>query len=146
MKNLKLFPLHTGVWRGTYTRIAADGSIIHQHASELTLRLNGSIWHQTNRYTFLDGREEFHDFGECPFNEEGVLIFDNPRILGKAWETEDSIVLEWQYKNEPGSQLYEIINLLGDGHRMRVWQHARNGVFEGLTMIEERRVKTQAEI
>ncbi len=33
-----------------------------------------------------------------------------------------------------------------EGHRMRTWQHSRNGVFEGLTMIEERQVKKMSEL
>jgi hypothetical protein len=146
MKDTPIFAQHTGIWEGTYTRIDAQGQVIDQHRSRLTLRIEGNTWRQTNEYTWPDGRREFHDFGASPIDQDGVLYYDNPRIVGKAWETGDTICLEWQYKQQPGTQLYEIINLLGDGHRMRTWQHSRNGHFEGLTMIEERRVAKQAEI
>lgn len=143
---LNLFPHHTGVWEGTYTRIAPNGEILWSHKSRLSLHLEGNAWRQSNLYTFADGKVEFHNFGLSHFDNDGVMTFDNPRIYGKSWESEGSIILWWEYREEPGSKLYEIINLLEAGHRMRVWQHSRNGVFEGLTMIEEWKRADQSEI
>lgn len=145
---LRLFPKHTGIWEGTYTRINPDGSIRDRWKSRLTIRMmedNG--YHQVNQYFWEDGHEECHDFGICQFNEEGHLVFDNPRILGRAWETGDSVNLVWEYKNRPGSKLYEMIDLIGNGdHRIRVWKWAQNDDFHGLTMIEERQVAKQEDI
>jgi len=143
---LKLFPHHTGVWEGNYKRIAADGSIMFEHSSRLTLKLDGNKWYQTNYYTFENGREEFHNFGEAIFNEKGVMTFDNPRIYGEAWEGDRNVMLTWTYKDQPGSQLYEMITLIEEGHRMRVWQFSQNGEFQGLMMIEERKVADQSKI
>jgi hypothetical protein len=141
--HLKLFPKHGGVWQGTYKRINPAGELMWEHNSLLTLRLDGAEWRQTNLYEFPDGRTEFHNFGVTHFDDKGVMTFDNPRIYGKSWETEGSIILWWTYINEAGSKLYEIINLIDDKHRMRVWQHTTNGVFEGLTMIEEWKIAEQ---
>jgi len=146
---LKLFPKHIGVWEGSYTRINADGSIRDKWKSRLTIRWEGpGNYHQVNEYMWDDGHYECHDFGVCQFNEKGELIFDNPRILGKAWETHNSIVLTWSYRDRPGSKLYEIIDLIGpeDKHRIRVWKWAQDDEFQGLTMIDERQVKTEEEI
>ncbi|MCS6807417.1 MAG: DUF3598 family protein [Bacteroidota bacterium] len=138
---LTVFPKHTGVWEGTYTRINAQGEVIDKHRSRLTLALNGREWTQTNEYIWDNGKREFHDFGVSYFDDNDRLQFDNHRIKGEAWESSNDIInLYWTYKEEPGTLLFEIITLLGDGHRMRTWQHSRNGKFEGLTMIEERRV------
>jgi hypothetical protein len=136
---LTLFPKHAGVWKGTYTRLSPNGEIIDKHKSHLTLQLHGKEWSQTNEYTWESGKREFHDFGTSHFDDNDHLQFDNPRIKGEAWESENVIVLSWTYKNEPGTMLYEIITLTGENSRMRTWQHSRNGVFEGLTMIEEHR-------
>ena len=145
---LKLFPKHTGVWEGTYTRIDAEGNVTNKWKSRLTIKLyDGNKYHQVNQYFWDDGHEELHDFGVCEFNEEGVLIFDNPRILGESWETHDSVCLTWTYRNRPGSKLFEMIDLIGDGtHRVRNWRWTENDEFQGLTMIDERKVKTQEEI
>jgi hypothetical protein len=144
--DLKLFPIHSGIWEGTYKRIDAMGNIMFEHTSRLTMKLNGSDWYQTNYYTFDDGRIEFHNFGLAVFDEEGVMTFDNPRIFGKAWEDTKNILLWWTYKEEPGSKLHEMITLIDENHRTRVWQHTRNGVFEGLTMIEEWKKSHQDDI
>ena len=144
--DLKLFPSHAGVWEGTYTRLDPQGKVLDHHSSRLTMLLQGQDWRQTNEYKWEDGKHEFHNFGIAQFDNEGVMTFDNPRIFGKAWESEPSIMLWWTYKDEPGSKLFEIITMIEDGHRMRTWQHSRNGVFEGLTMIEERQVKKMSEI
>jgi Domain of unknown function (DUF3598) len=137
---LTLFPKHHGIWQGTYTRLAPDGTVTDKHNSRLTLALDGKKWSQTNEYTWADGKREFHDFGDSHFDDNDHLQFDNPRIKGEAWESQNVINLWWTYKDEPGTMLYEIITMIDDNHRMRTWQHSRNGVFEGLTMIEEHRV------
>ena len=145
---LRHFPKHTGIWEGNYTRIAPNGDKLDQWKSHLSIRLLGDAqYHQVNEYFWTDGHYECHDFGICDFNSEGKLIFDNPRIDGYSWETEESVCLTWTYKNRPGSRLYEMIDLIGNGeHRIRVWKWAYNDTFEGLTMIEERRVGLEKDI
>jgi hypothetical protein len=145
---LKLFPHMSGIWEGTYTRLAPDGTILFKHKSRLTLRLDGNEWRQTNYYEFEDGRVEFHNFGMSPFTEQGVMQYDNPRITGEAREANGgkNILLWWSYKQEPGTMLYEMITPLSNTHRTRVWQHTRDGIFEGLTMIEEWKKAGQEEI
>ena len=146
--NLTLFPKHTGIWEGVYTRIDADGNKYDQWKSKLTIKLfDDNKYHQVNEYFWPDGHYELHDFGVCVFNEYGELIFDNPRILGKSWETNNSICLTWSYRNKPGSNLFEMIDLIGDGtHRIRTWKWSLGDVFQGNTMIEERRTATQEQI
>jgi hypothetical protein len=147
--NLKLFPLHLGIWEGTYTRIQPDGTVTDKWRSRLSIRLfDTNKYHQVNEYIWDDGHYEFHDFGISQFNEAGELIFDNPRILGKAWETGDSVVLTWSYRDRPGSNLYEIIDLIGEQkkHRIRVWKWSCNDTFEGLTMIDEHKTGEPSDI
>jgi len=148
MVELKLFPKHTGIWDGTYTRIGADGNMIDKWKSRLTIRmLPEHKYHQVNQYFWDDGFEECLDFGICPFNEKGELIFENPRLSGKAWETGRSVVLIWEYKHRPGLTLFEQIDLIGnDDHRVRVWKWTENDNFLGITMINERKVGNESDI
>ena len=145
---LTLFPLHTGVWEGVYTRIDAAGNRTDQWKSRLTIRMFGeNKYHQANEYFWDDGHHECHDFGITHFDQNGVLIFENPRISGRSWETGNSICLVWTYKNRPQSKLFEMIDLIGDGtHRVRNWRWTEGDEFQGITMIEERRVSTMEEI
>jgi hypothetical protein len=147
MSKLRLFPKHTGIWEGTYIRIDATGKVTNQWKSRLTIKLEGDNYHQVNQYIWEDGHEELHDFGISKFNEEGTLIFDSPRIEGCSWETRDSVCLVWTYKNRPGSKLFEMIDLIGDGtHRVRNWRWTEGDEFQGITMINERKVASQEEI
>lgn len=141
--NLRIFPHHTGVWEGTYTRIAADGTVMWSHKSYILQHLEGNEWRQTNQYDFPSGKREFHNFGLSYFNQNGELTLDNYRIFGKSRESDKCIILWWEFKNEPDSKLFELINLIKKGHRTRVWQHTCNGVFEGITMIEEWKIAEQ---
>jgi hypothetical protein len=148
MLSLKLFPSMTGIWEGTYTRLSENAEVMFTHKSKLSLHLSGKEWRQANLYAFDSGREEFHNFGMSPFNENGVMKYDNHRIIGEAWEANGgkNILLWWSYKQFPGSMLYEMITPISSTHRMRVWQHSMNGKFEGLTMIEEWKTADQSEI
>jgi len=113
------------------------------------MRFEGErLYHQVNEYMWDDGHKECLDFGVCEFNENWELIFDNPRISGKAWETQDSVVLTWHYKNRPGSMLYELIDLIGPDkkHRIRVWKWSQGDEFQGLTMIDEHKLADESEI
>jgi len=59
---LKLFPKHTGIWQGTYTRIDADGNKIDQWQSKLHIKMfDGNKYHQVNEYSWRDGHLELHD-------------------------------------------------------------------------------------
>ena len=82
--NLKIFPLHTGIWEGTYTRVDANSNILGKWKSKLWLRIfDENKYQQVNEYIWDDGYREFHEFGFLTFTEQGELIFDNPRIFGK---------------------------------------------------------------
>lgn len=148
MLSLTLFPDMTGIWEGTYTRLSENAEVMFTHKSKLSLHLSGNEWRQANFYAFDNGREEFHNFGMSPFNENGVMKYDNHRIIGEAWEANGgkNILLWWSYKQFPGSMLYEMITPISSTHRMRVWQHSMNGKFEGLTMIEEWKTADQSVI
>ncbi len=145
---LRLFPKHTGIWEGTYRRIDANGQLYNQWKSRLTIRmLPENRYHQVNEYFWDDGHHELHDFGICQFDERGHLIFDNPRITGESWESGNSVILVWSYKNRPASRLFEQIDLIGnDDHRIRVWKWAEGDEFQGVTMIEERQVAKEEDI
>ncbi len=147
--NLRLFPKHLGIWEGTYTRISPAGEVIQKWNSRLTIRMvDDRTYHQVNEYFWEDGHYELHDFGQSKFNDEGVLIFDNPRILGEAWETHNSVNLTWTYRDTPGSMLYEMIDLIGEKEdvRIRTWKWSNYDQFNGIMMIHEKKVGGPSDI
>jgi hypothetical protein len=137
----EVFARHHGIWEGTYTRIdVKTGQIIEKHKSRLNCNLLGDDWKQRNIYTWEDGRTETIFF-PGHFDQDGWLRFDTPRLRGNSCAADqNSIFLEWIYKEEPGNHFSELITLISENHRARVWQHFEHGEFAKLTIIDEYRV------
>ncbi len=136
-----VFARHHGVWEGTYTRLdARTGELLDHHQSRLTCLIAGNNWRQINDYRWADERTESREFPGV-FGADGWLRFDNPRLTGEACEVDpNTIFLTWRYKDEPGNHFTELITLVSDTHRCRVWKHFENGVFAKITIIDENKV------
>lgn len=144
------FPLlarHLGIWDGWYRHIDIDGNQIDAHRSRLVCRIpdeTPNIYHQTNHYTWDDGRTEIRDFkGHA---HENKLKLDNDIIQGWAGEEpldehRRTMMLHWTRNGEPDVYLYEMIQLSDCGtKRARVWQWLNAGVTVKRTLIDEHRV------
>lgn len=139
---------HEGVWDGTYSYFNADGVKIDEHQSRLICRFLDdnpeTPYHQTNHYTWADGRKEIRDF-PATFHDKRVW-WDNELIVGSAWEVgEDThqraVMLYWQRTGDPSLYLYEMIQIADHGEsRCRTWHWIRNGELETRTAIQERLV------
>jgi hypothetical protein len=143
-QDMKLLVRHEGEWKGTYTHVDLDGTVVDRHESHLTCRFpnsdDGIAYHQTNTYMWPDGRTEVHEFPATYAN--GNIWFDTARIRGHAWEIDDNtIVLTWVYKERPEMYLYEMIQLSRDGnHRARTWHWFQDDRLYRRTLIDEQRV------
>jgi hypothetical protein len=146
-EGMPLLARHEGEWEGEYTHVAADGKIIDQHRSHLTCsfpKTGEYQYHQVNRYTWADGREEVHEF-PGRYDGYGRMVFDNERLRGMTWGLdENAVYLTWIYKSADPSidqRLFELIVLSDDGrHRSRVWQWLEHGVCVRRTLINETKV------
>ena len=141
------FVRHEGVWEGWYRYFDASGRQVDEHRSRLVCRIPSSgpyPYHQTNHYTWSDGRREVRDFPAS--YADGRLWFDNELITG--WVAEEpldqhrrTVLLYWVRKGEPELCLYEMIQLSDCGrYRTRVWQWLRDGRCAMRTLIDEHRV------
>ncbi len=148
-EDMPLLARHEGVWDGTYRYYNAAGEKIDEHKSRLFCRLHDRgphLYHQTNHYTWADGRTEVRDF---PAEyRDGRIWWDNELIVGWAAEVgldanNRTMMLYWQRTGDPSLYLYEMIQLADGGDtRCRTWHWIRNGLLETRTAIEERRVTT----
>jgi hypothetical protein len=130
-----------GVWEGTFIRVDAGGEVTDRHRLRVVAALaNGNEWRQRNTYSWDDGRTQTLAVSGT-FAPDGRLVLDDGRIRGFGWETEsDNIIVAWEYVAEPGTRMWELVSLPDADHRLRTWQHIRHGTFEGVTIIDERRV------
>lgn len=141
---MPLLARHEGVWEGWYRYFDIDGNKLDEHRSRLVCRFeDAQTYHQTNYYTWADGRSEVRDF---PTTFDGSKLVFYTEINGWAAEVpldehHRTIMLHWTRKNEPGLYLYEMIQLSDSGnHRARVWQWFRDDKLFQRTLIDETRV------
>lgn len=138
---------HEGVWDGHYRYYDIDGNKTDEHRSRLICRITGDDkvpYHQTNQYSWADGRTEVRDFPTT--YSFGRVIFDNELIYGWCTEIPEddfhrTLMLHWTRKGEGDVELYEMIQLSDDGnHRHRTWQWYKGGRLVQRTLIDEHRV------
>jgi hypothetical protein len=146
-EDMPLLARHEGVWDGTYTYYNAAGEKIDEHASRLFCRFPDSgpyagSYHQTNYYTWPDGRTDIREF-PAEYRDKRVW-WDNDLIKGWAAAMEldqynRTTVLYWQRKGDPSLYLYEMIQISDDGQdRCRTWHWIRDGKLETRTAIQEK--------
>ena len=145
-EDMPLLARHEGVWDGSYTYYNAAGVQVDQHRSRLLCRfVDGDLpYHQTNHYTWPDGRSEVREF-PAAYRDKRVW-WDNELIKGSAWEVGQddkarTVMLTWERTGDPELYLYEMIQLSDDGlSRCRTWHWIRSGTLETRTAIQERLV------
>lgn len=146
-EDMPLLARHEGVWDGVYTYYNAAGEKVDEHASRLFCRFpdDGPFpYHQTNHYTWPDGRREIREF-PADYHDKRVW-WDNELIVGWAAEVgldeySRTVMLYWQRQGDPSLYLYEMIQISDDGKsRCRTWHWIRNGLLETRTAILETRV------
>jgi len=147
-KAMPLLARHEGVWDGTYTYFNANDEQTDQHTSRLFCRILGDDaefpYHQTNYYTWADGKTENRDFPAT--YKDGRVWWDNELIIGWAApvsldEKERTMMLYWQRTGDPSLYLYEMIQISDEGtDRCRTWHWIRDGKLETRTAIQEKLV------
>lgn len=134
---------HEGRWEGEYIHVDAQNVVIDRHRAELSCAFPTEgpfAYSQVNVYTWPDGRREEHHFPAT--YKDRQIFWDTDRIVGRAWEIDErTVVLTWRRKNEPGTYLYEMIQISDDNtHRGRTWHWFENDQLVKRTCIKERRV------
>ena len=142
-KAMPVLARHEGEWEGVYIHVDTDNKEIDRHRSRLQCLFPTEgpyAYHQINTYIWADGREEEIHFPAV--FRDGRIWWDTDRIEGSAWEIDGrTVVLTWTRKDEPGTYLYEMIQLSEDGvHRGRTWHWFQNDQLFKRTCIKERRV------
>jgi hypothetical protein len=146
-EDMPILARHEGVWEGAYLYYNAAGEKVDEHTSLLVCRILGEgphPYHQTNHYSWSDGRTEVRDF-PATYRDKRVW-WDNELI--KGWAAEEpldalrrTVVLYWERQGDPDLYLYEMIQIADDGRtRCRTWHWIRNGQLETRTAIQERLV------
>ncbi len=144
---MPLLASNEGVWDGYYRYTDPQGNKIDEHKSRLVCRFPAEgpyPYHQTNHYTWADGRTEVRDFPAS--YRDGRVWFDTDLIHGWAAEVplddfNRTLMLNWTRKGEPDLYLYEMIQMSDCGkYRCRIWQWIKAGRIHMRTLIDEEKV------
>ena len=145
--NFKVFPKHTGVWEGHWTRLDADCKETERLTSVLTQKIVDNEWRQTNVLTYANGKIETKNYVGYVVGEGQVQIespdsvFSNYKTL--ATEVGDNLI-SYQIWDKATAILraVETINLVSYDRRIRTSQIlTEEGKLRGVTVIVEQKIE-----
>lgn len=138
----EIFNRHIGVWEGTVIKVNPQGERKLSFPGTFAVSFEGCDYRQVNTYTLPDGNIRILRF-QGRF-DNGVLILsssDYPEFAATAWDAgNDAILFRSSKVEEQKHYTYiETMTITSPNSRVRSTQIFRDGVFDGITYIEETR-------
>ena len=146
-KQMPVLARHEGIWEGMYRHYDAEGNKIDEHKARLVCRFPNdgpTPYHQTNHYTWEDGRTQVQEF--IPTYKNGRVWFDDDKINGWAADLDldtngRTTILNWKRPSDPSLYLYEMIQISDCGQkRARTWHWFKDDELFQRTLVDERKV------
>jgi len=138
-----IFQCHIGTWKGEYIKTDTRGHFRSSFLGTFTVAIEGNIYRQINQYEFPDGTRSTLNF-EGEF-KSGILTMYSRSYAdfhAIAWDAGQNTIgfRATKTQDEVLITFVETINLLNRDHRVRSTQAYKNGIFDGISFIEETRV------
>ncbi|WP_293339617.1 hypothetical protein [Microcoleus sp. CAWBG58] len=139
----EIFTRHIGTWQGEYIKTDTRGHFSRSFFGNFTIWIQGSHYQQVNNYEFSDGsRLQLNFDGEF---EERILKLHSSSYAdfsAIAWDAGQETVCFRANKTEDNVLItfMETMTLLSEKQRVRSTQAFKNGIFDGLSFIEETRL------
>ncbi len=139
----EIFKRHIGTWKGEYIKTDSRGHFLRSFLGTFTIAIKDTRYRQINRYEYSDGTQVTLNFeGEfeggmlkmssSSYSDFGAIAWDAGHdIIGfRATKTQDTVLITF----------VETMTLLTQDHRVRSTQEFRDGIFAGVSFIEETRL------
>lgn len=140
----EIFKRHVGTWKGEFIKTDSRGHFLRSFLGTFTIAIKETGYQQVNHYEYSDGTQVTLNF-EGEF-EGGILkmsssSYSDSRAI--AWDAgQDTICFRaTKTQGEAFITLVETITLLAQDHRVRSTQEFKDGIFVGISFIEEIRLK-----
>jgi hypothetical protein len=144
----EIFKRHLGTWKGEYIKTDVKGHFSRSFLGTFTIAIEGNIYRQVNSYEYPDGTQiEFNFAGKF---EGGILKISSGSysdFQAIAWDAGQETIGFRATKTQDGDLItfVETINLLTPERRVRSTQAFKNGIFDGISFIEEIRLKSSSD-
>jgi hypothetical protein len=139
----EIFERHMGTWQGEYIKTDTRGHFLRSFFGTFAIAITGTTYRQTNCYRYPDGNQlELHFTGEfvngilhmtsTSYSDFAAIAWDagQETICFQATKTQDEAVITFM----------ETMTLLGPDRRVRSTHALRDGMFDGISFIEEVRL------
>lgn len=139
----EIFKRHVGTWQGEYIKTDVKGHFLRSFVGSFTIEIAGNNYRQINRYKNPDGTEvELNFAGKF---KNGILQMSSSSysdFQAIAWDAGQETIGFRATKIQDGDVInfVETINLLAPDRRVRSTQAFKNGLFDGISFIEEIRL------
>lgn len=139
----EIFTRHIGTWKGEYIKTDRQGHFSRSFVGSFTIAIDGSQYRQVNKYEYSDGSRLQLDF-EGFFEDRILKLFSSSYsdFSAIAWDAGQDIVCFRANKTQDDARItfIETMTLLDENHRVRSTQAFKDGIFDGISFIEEMRV------
>jgi hypothetical protein len=139
----EIFERHLGTWQGEYIKTDTHGHFLRSFFGTFAIAITGTTYRQINRYRYPDESQlELHFTGEfvngilhmtsSSYSDFSAIAWDagQETICFRATKTQDEAVITFM----------ETMTLLGPDRRVRSTHALRDGMFDGISFIEEVRL------
>ena len=139
----EIFKRHIGTWKGEYIKTDTKGHFQSSFLGTFTIEIQGTTYQQVNQYEFPDGKQVTLNFEGEFIN--GILTLNSTSYFdfqAIAWDSGENTIAFRANKTQHGKLItfIETVNLLAQNHRVRSTQVFKDGVFNGISFIEETRL------
>ncbi|MEZ2279661.1 MAG: hypothetical protein ACBR12_22405 [Microcoleus sp.] len=138
----EIFTRHLGTWKGEYIKTDTRGHFLRSFFGNFTISIEGSHYRQVNNYEYSDGsRLQLNFQGE--FENRILKLFSSSYsdFVAIAWDAGQETICFRATKTQDNALItfMETMTLLAENHRVRSTQAFKDGVFDGISFIEELR-------
>jgi len=138
----EIFTRHIGTWQGEYIKTDKQGHFSRSFIGSFTIAIAGNQYRQVNKYKYADGSRLQLDFTGY-FEDRILKLFSSSYgdFSAIAWDAGQDLVCFRAEKTQDDGviKFIETIALLDENHRVRSTQAFRDGIFDGVSFIEETR-------
>ncbi|MEG4107519.1 DUF3598 family protein [Microcoleus sp. S13_C5] len=139
----EIFTRHLGTWKGKFIKTDTRGHFSRSFLGSFTIWIEGSHYRQVNNYEYSDGSSLQLNF-EGEFENRILKLYSTSYsdFSALVWDAGQEVICFRANKTQDNALItfVETMTLLSENQRVRSTQVFNNGIFDGISFIEEMRL------